>query len=79
MSGGFLFRRWSYGITTSPVGKADEVLPAMTNPNSESTNLARARAYVAAVERGADAAEMAGFLHPDAVAEAFHQAGSGQA
>ena len=43
----------------------------MTNPNTESTNLARARAYVAAVERGADAAEMAGFLHPDAVAEAF--------
>ena len=42
-----------------------------TAKNTESDNLALARAYVAAVERGADAAEMAGFLHPEAAAEAF--------
>jgi ketosteroid isomerase-like protein len=43
----------------------------MTHANEESTNLAQARAYLVAVERGANAAEIDRFLHTEVVAEVF--------
>src|SRR5262249_918743 len=59
------------GTSGHTISRPNEGDPRMEPSNNEAANLARARAYVAAVERGADAAELAAYLHPDAEAEAF--------
>jgi inner membrane protein len=59
------------GTGGQTVSRPNEGGTRMEPSNNEAANLARARAYVAAVERGADADELAAYLHPDAEAEAF--------